>query len=75
MCNPDDQSPVIDAVAGEDAVRRDARSNAQRHHDGLNAALRTVLASGKLGQHNGVPATIIVVKVMHYIKSACLEGL
>jgi hypothetical protein len=24
-----------------------------------------VLASGKLGQHNGVPATIIVVELLH----------
>ena len=40
MCNPDDQTPVIDGAAGEEAVTRDQRSNAQRLHDGLNAALR-----------------------------------
>jgi len=60
MCNPDDQTPVVDSTAGEAAVTRDGRSNAQRLHDGLNAALRAVLASGELGQHNGLPATIIV---------------
>jgi Domain of unknown function (DUF222) len=42
------------------AIARDARSNVQRNHDGLNAALRAVLASGKLRQHNGLPATVIV---------------
>ena len=60
MCNPDDQTPVVDGAAGEQAVTRDSRSNAQRLHDGLNAALRSVLASDELGQHNGLPATIIV---------------
>ncbi len=60
MCNPDDQTPVVDGAAGEQAVTRDSRSNAQRLHDGLNAALRSVLASEELGQHNGLPATIIV---------------
>ena len=75
MCNPDEQSPVIDAVAGEDAVRRDARSNAQRHHDGLTAALRAVLASGKLGQHNGLPATIIVSTTLKELESATGKAL
>ncbi len=60
MCNPDDQTPVVDDKAGDETIARDTRSNAQRNHDGLNAALRAVLASGKLGQHNGLPATVIV---------------
>jgi Domain of unknown function (DUF222) len=29
MCNPDDQTPVTDGAADQDAVRRDARGNAQ----------------------------------------------
>jgi hypothetical protein len=54
LCNPDDDTPIVDGPADEDAERRDTRSPAQRNHDGLNAALRALLASGKLGQHNGV---------------------
>jgi hypothetical protein len=27
---------------------------------------RSVLASGELGKHNGLPATTVVVKMMHY---------
>jgi hypothetical protein len=64
MCNPDDDTPVIDGAPSEDAVQRDTRSAAQRNHDGLNAALRAMLASGKLGQHNGLPASIIVTTTL-----------
>ena len=60
MANPYDENPVLDATPSEEAVRRDTRSPAQRSDDGLHAALRAVLASGELGQHNGLPAAIIV---------------
>ena len=70
MCNPADPTPVVDGAASDDAVRRDTRSNAQRHHDGLTAALRAVLASGELGQHNGLPATIIVSTTLKELEAA-----
>ena len=35
MCNPDDDTPVIDGPACQDAVQRDMRTSAQRNHDGL----------------------------------------
>jgi hypothetical protein len=70
MCNPEDDTPTADGVAGEEAVRRDTRSTAQRNHDGLNAAMRALLASGELGQHNGLPATIIVSTTLKELESA-----
>ena len=70
MCNPEDDTPTVDGVAGEEAVRRDTRSTAQRNHDGLNAAMRALLASGELGQHNGLPATIIVSTTLKELESA-----
>jgi Domain of unknown function (DUF222) len=75
MCNPDDDSPVVDGPPGQDAKRRDTRSPSQRHHDGLNAALRAVLASGKLGQHNGLPASIIVSTTLKDLEAAVGKGL
>ncbi len=69
-CNPDDDLPVVDGPPSEEAERRDARSPAQRNHDGLNAVLRALLASGKLGQHNGLPATIIVTTTLHDLEAA-----
>ncbi|MEE6180088.1 DUF222 domain-containing protein, partial [Mycobacterium sp. 050134] len=34
-CNPNDQTPIVDATPDDAAVRRDTRSPAQRNHDGL----------------------------------------
>ncbi|BBX95874.1 HNH endonuclease signature motif containing protein [Mycobacterium lacus] len=74
MCNPTDETPVIDGAPSEQAVRHDTRSTAQRNHDGLNAALRALLASGKLGQHNGLPASIIVTTTLNDLEAAAGKG-
>jgi hypothetical protein len=60
MCNPDSAAPQVDGSPSEEEIRTDLRSPAQRNHDGMKAGLRALLASGELGQHNGLPATIIV---------------
>jgi hypothetical protein len=70
MCNPNDDVPCVDGAPTEQAIERDARSAAQRQHDGLNAALRAVLASGKLGQHNGLPASIVVTTTLADLEAA-----
>jgi uncharacterized protein DUF222 len=70
LCNPEDDVPVVDGAPEDEAVQRDTRSAAQRNHDGLNAALRATLASGNLGQHNGLPATIIVSTTLADLESA-----
>jgi Domain of unknown function (DUF222) len=75
MCNPDDDTAVLDGAASQDAIDRDARSGAQRNHDGLNAALRALLASGKLGQHNGLPASIIITTTLADLEAAAGRGL
>jgi hypothetical protein len=75
MCNPDDEKPVVDGAPSEEAVQHDTRSPAQRNHDGLNAALRATLASGKLAQHNGLPASIIVTTTLKELEAAAGKGL
>jgi Domain of unknown function (DUF222) len=75
MCNPDDDTACVDGVPSEEAIGRDSRSAAQRNHDGLTAALRAVLASGKLGQHNGLPASIIVTTTLAELEAAAGRGL
>jgi len=75
LCNPDDDTPVIDGPATEEAARRDTRSTTQRNHDGLNAALRALLASGKLGQHNGLPASFIVTTTLKDLEAAAGKAL
>jgi hypothetical protein len=42
----------------------------KRNHDALKAMGRSVLASGELGQHNGLPCTIIVSTTLQELKSA-----
>jgi hypothetical protein len=64
MCNPSDATPCVDGTPAQDAIEHDARSTAQRNHDALTAAGRALLASGDLGQHNGLPATIIVTTTL-----------
>ncbi|HKI43508.1 MAG: HNH endonuclease signature motif containing protein [Mycobacterium sp.] len=75
MCNPDDPSPTLDGAPSEEAVQGDTRSPAQRNHDGLTAALRAMLASGELGQHNGLPASIVVTTTLTDLEAAAGKGL
>ncbi|OBK87747.1 HNH endonuclease signature motif containing protein [Mycobacterium sp. 1165178.9] len=75
MCNHDDDTPVVDGAPAEEAVQRDTRTTGQRNHDGLNAALRAMLASGDLGQHNGLPASIIVTTTLTDLEAAAGKGL
>jgi len=69
MCNPDDEAPCVDGEPTDAAVQGDARSPRQRNHDALKAMGRAVLASGELGRHNGLPATIIVTATLQDLQS------
>lgn len=75
MCNPDEERPCVDGNPSEQAIERDSRSTGQRNHDGLNAALRALLASGELGQHNGLPASIVVTTTLNELEAAAGRGL
>ncbi|OBJ46121.1 HNH endonuclease signature motif containing protein [Mycobacterium colombiense] len=75
MCNPLDETPCVDGAPTQDAIEHDPRSTAQRNHDGLNAALRALLASGELGQHNGLPASIVVTTTLAELEAAAGRGL
>jgi hypothetical protein len=70
MCNPDDESPTVDAEPEPEATERDTRTPAQRNHDALLAMGRMVLCSGKLGQLNGLPVTVIVSTTLQDLESA-----
>ncbi|BBY37623.1 hypothetical protein MMAN_17570 [Mycobacterium mantenii] len=74
-CNPDDESPVVDGTPDDDAVRRDNRSEAQRNHDGFVAGLRGLFASGELGQHNGLPVSIVVTTTLKDLESGAGNAL
>lgn len=69
MCNPDDEAPCVDDEPSPEHVRADQRTQAQRNHDALTAMGRSVLSSGELGKHNGLPATIIVSTTLQELQS------
>ncbi|HZU48173.1 MAG TPA: HNH endonuclease signature motif containing protein [Mycobacterium sp.] len=75
MCNAADDAPCVDGAPSQEAIERDTRSTAQRNHDGLNAGLRALLASGKLGQHNGLPASIVVTTTLAELEAGAGRGL
>jgi hypothetical protein len=69
MCNPADLNPCISGTPSQAAIDNDTRSCAQRNHDALTAAGRALLASGDLGQHNGLPASIIVTTTLRELEA------
>lgn len=60
VCNPADQTPLIDGEPTQAQADADRRSHAQRQHDALSALVRGRLGDPKLGQHNGLPVTVVV---------------
>jgi hypothetical protein len=75
MCNPTDETPCVSGTPSEAAIQGDTRSAAQRNHDALLAAARALLASGDLGQHNGLPASIIVTTTLQELEKGAGRGL
>lgn len=69
MCNPDDQSPTVTSEPAEDVAARDARGHAQRQHDALSALVRGQLGDPKLGQHNGLPVTVVVSATLEQLQT------
>ncbi len=74
MCNPDDDKPVTDGPPPDAAAQRDVRTEGQRNHDAFKAMVRSVVASGQLGQNNGLPVSVIVSTTLSEIESAAGQG-
>lgn len=74
MCNPDDAQPCTSGTPTDAQIQADARSTAQRNHDALQQVFRSALSSGELGQHHGLPVTIIVSTTMQDLESVSGHG-
>ncbi|WP_162827418.1 HNH endonuclease signature motif containing protein [Mycolicibacterium neoaurum] len=61
-------APALPPLTGP--AGRDTRSPAQRQHDALKAVLRDTIASGRLGQHNGLPVTVVVSTTLPELETA-----
>jgi hypothetical protein len=62
--NPDDDTPCLNGVPTAEQISTDTRTGAQRTHDALTAVCAAMLTSGQLGQHNGLPVTIVATTTL-----------
>ncbi len=67
MCNPADQTPTTTGEPTPAAADADRRTPAQRNHDAITALLRGQLGNPTLGQHNGLPVTVIVTTTLEQL--------
>src|SRR6195952_1647779 len=74
MCNPDDEHPCTKGTPSQQQIDADMRNAGQRTHDALLAIGRSALSSGDLGQHNGLPATIVVTTTLQDLQAARGSG-
>ncbi len=70
MCNPDAVVARVDGEPTAEDVNGDTRTCAQRKHDALKAACRGLLATGDLGQQNGLPVAVVVSTTLAELESA-----
>src|SRR5947209_18301917 len=75
MTKPAAHTPCPSRTPSPAAIAADTRSLGQRQHDALLAATRALLASGELGQHNGLPASIIVTTTLQELEAGAGRGL
>lgn len=75
MCNPADVHPCTTGTASAEAIAADTRTASQRNHDALVAIGRSALSSGELGQHNGLPVTIVVSTTLRELETRTGTGL
>jgi hypothetical protein len=69
MCNPADENPCVSRTPTQAQIDNDHRTLSQRQHDALVAVGRSVLESGELGQHNGLPTSIIIRTTLQDLES------
>jgi hypothetical protein len=70
MCNPDDENPYVTGQPDEATIHADDRTLPQRQHDALTTICRNTLTSGELGQHNGLPVTVVVSTTLQDLQAA-----
>jgi hypothetical protein len=73
--NPADQTPLIDGEPTQARIDADTRTVAQRQHDALSAVMRSLLGNPKLGQHNGLPVTVIISASIQDLQNAAGVGI
>ncbi|MQY25510.1 HNH endonuclease signature motif containing protein [Nocardia aurantia] len=73
LLNPEDPAPLTDGDPDEVVAQRDTRSAPQRQHDAIKAVLRDGIASGRLGQHRGLPVTVVLSMTLQELEDAVAQ--
>ena len=74
MCNPADDVPTHSGTPTQTQIDADTRTLAQRRHDAMAFIGQTALNKAQLGQHNGLPTTIIVRTTLQDLQSRAGVG-
>jgi hypothetical protein len=69
MCNPDDEHPCISGTPTQAQIDGDGRSAAQRGHDAFSTLARSAVSSGELGDHNGLPVSVVVTTTLQELQA------
>ncbi|MUM04079.1 HNH endonuclease, partial [Mycobacterium sp. CBMA 213] len=59
MCNPADEVPCLSGTPTAEQIAGDTRTLSQRQHDAYKMVGRMALTSGMLGEHNGLPVSVV----------------
>ena len=60
----------MDGIPTREQIENDSRTSGQRTHDALKTVYMAMLSSGQLGQHNGLPVSIVVTTSLEHLTSA-----
>jgi hypothetical protein len=74
MCNPDDAHPCASGTPSQQQIDDDKRTLDQRRHDALAFVGRNAMDKAQLGQHNGLPTSIIVRTTLQDLESRAGVG-
>ncbi|MDH6242768.1 HNH endonuclease signature motif containing protein [Mycobacterium sp. OTB74] len=69
MANPNDPTPCTTGTPSQAQIDGDTRSGAQRNHDALTLLARHALTSGQLGEHNGLPVSVIITTTLQELQA------
>jgi hypothetical protein len=67
-------TPCVSGTPSQEQIDADDRTLDQRRHDALIAIGRNALESGELGQHNGLPTSIIIRTTLQDLESRAGVG-
>jgi hypothetical protein len=68
MCNPADDVPCYSGTPTAEQIANDTRTVAQRQHDAQMWVARMALTSGMLGEHNGLPVSVVATTTLQELQ-------